>query len=65
MVERSIDGVAAYLGYFDEEEINLNEEGAVEGTIAGKYFRDGQVSIYEFDPNQALIHSGKMNPIRV
>lgn len=51
LVERSIDGVAAYLGYFDGEDIDLSEEQQVQNALAGKYFRDDQVSIYEFDPN--------------
>lgn len=54
LAERSIDGVAAYLGYTDGEEIpamTMNKD--MEGAIAGKYFKDGQVSIYEFDPDSA------------
>ena len=52
LAERSIDGVAAYLGYTDGEEIT-DLDGMVigPGAIAGKYFKDGQVSIYEFDPD--------------
>ena len=51
-VERSIDGVAAYLGYFDGEDIDIySEEEQMYGALAGKYFKDGGVSIYEFDPD--------------
>ena len=49
LVEKSIDGVAAYLGYFDGEDIdNVSEKMA--GAIAGKYFKDGQVYIFQLDP---------------
>lgn len=51
LIGRSIDEVAAYLGYFDGEDIDLSEEQQVQNALAGKYFRDGKVSIYEFDPN--------------
>lgn len=52
LAERSIDGVAAYLGYTDGEEItDLDGMMFGPGAIAGKYFKDGQVSIYEFDPD--------------
>lgn len=51
LVERSIDGVAEYLGYFDGEDIDLYEEGEISEALAGKYFKDGGVSIYEFNPN--------------
>ncbi len=52
LVERSIDGVAAYLGYFDGEDIDIySEEEQMYGALAGKYFKDGQVSIYEFNPD--------------
>lgn len=51
-VERSIDGVAAYLGYYDGEDIDIySEEEQMYGALAGKYFKDGQVSIYEFSPD--------------
>ena len=51
-VERSIDGVAAYLGYYDGEDIDIySEEEQMYGALAGKYFIDGQVSIYEFSPD--------------
>lgn len=52
LAEKSIDGVAAYLGYFDGEDIDLyTDEEEMYGALAGKYFRAGQVSIYEFDPD--------------
>ncbi len=52
LAEKSIDGVAAYLGYFEGEDIDLyTDEEEMYGALAGKYFRDGQVSIYEFDPD--------------
>ena len=52
LVERSIDGVAAYLGYHDGEDIDIySEEEQMYGALAGKYFKDGQVSIYEFSPD--------------
>ncbi len=52
LVERSIDGVAAYLGYYDGEDIDIySEEKQMYGALAGKYFKDGQVSIYEFNPD--------------
>lgn len=50
-MERSIDGVAAYLGYFDGEDIDLYHEEEADNVLAGKYFKDGGVSIYEFDPD--------------
>jgi len=53
-IERSIDGVAAYLGYTDGEEISSmwNEENEVTGAKSGKLysFKYGKVAIYEFDP---------------
>ncbi len=52
LVERSIDGVAAYLGYHDGEDIDIySEEKQMYGALAGKYFKDGDVSIYEFSPD--------------
>lgn len=54
LAERSIDGVAAYLGYMDGEKItDLDEYEDMRGALAGKYFRDGKVSIYQFDPDSA------------
>ncbi len=52
LVERSVDGVAAYLGYYDGEDIDIySEEKQMYAALAGKYFKDGDVSIYEFSPN--------------
>lgn len=54
LVEKSIDGIAAYLGYTDGEEISplWNEESEVTGAKSGKLysFENGKVAIYEFDP---------------
>ena len=52
-VEKSIDGVAAYMGYSDGEEIDLSKNEEMSGALKGKYFEDGKVSIYEFDPNSS------------
>lgn len=53
LVERSIDGVAAYLGYTDGVDIDLSEDMDGTGAKAGKYFKDGKVYIYEFDPDSS------------
>lgn len=53
LVERSIDGVAAYLGYTDGVDIDLSEDIDGTGAKAGKYFKDGEVYIYEFDPDSS------------
>lgn len=54
LVERSIEGIASYLGYTDGEEISpaWNEDSEVTGAKRGKLysFKYGKVAIYEFDP---------------
>lgn len=53
LVERSIDGIAEYLGYTNGEEIeDLYKDDVMATAKAGKIFeaKCGQVCIYEFDP---------------
>lgn len=58
LVERSIDGIAKYLGYTDGKEIEIrwDEDGEAAGAKAGKTFNSkyGEVTIYEFDPNSSM-----------
>lgn len=53
-IERSIDGIAAYLGYTNGRELtpSWKDAGEVLGAKEGKIytFEYGEVTIYEFDP---------------
>lgn len=47
--ERSIDGIAECLGYTDGKE-RLDSFKELSGALAAKEFANGEVIIYEFDP---------------
>ncbi|WP_251616522.1 hypothetical protein V1225_08690 [Emergencia sp. JLR.KK010] len=57
LIEKSIDGIAEYLGYTDGKEIEIpwDEDGEGAGAKAGKTFNSeyGKVTIFEFDPNSS------------
>ncbi len=66
LVERSIDGVAAYLGYTDGVDIDLSED--MDGTGAKKPENTSRMGKYIFTnliPTQAHINIGKVRRTRV
>ena len=65
LVERSIDGVAAYLGYTDGVDIDLSEDMDGTGAKPENTSRMGKYIFTNLIPTQAHINIGKVRRTRV